>query len=440
MSIKDIRDLEYGKFDSEGNVKVNQRATNPNGNIVEVTTSGTKVEFSTDTPLGVGETFDSGVVYLNGFGFLSAELTADSDGFVEGIWYGDEAGTQILRTFTSPYISSNGLAFLSVPVLAEYFKLRFTNNSGVAQTFIRTRIKLTNESLSPQLLQVDQFLPTNAICSVTRSVLTGRNPEGIYTNVGTNEVGALNISSFLLDVAAGKYPSYASGTKFGRNSEIDTGTAPEDVWDGVGNYTGLPTTGTATTLSIFSSSALDTSAGTGARTVRISGLNASYEPISEIVTLNGTTPVITTNSYWRQSRAEVVTAGSTGFNQGAITSHWTGTPSQIFMNLPIGSNQTAIAADTVPAGKVRIILGMKVSMARSTGLAGSANVRFLTRELSGVFNAIRNTEITNSLAYNSELRAGILLPEKTDMKWQVYSVSDNKTIVTAEFEFIDIDM
>jgi hypothetical protein len=48
-------------------------------------------------------------------------------------------------------------------------------------------------------------------------------------------------------------------------------------------------------MTVSSSSASDTSAGTGARTVLITGLNANYAVISESVTMNGQTAVTTTN-------------------------------------------------------------------------------------------------------------------------------------------------
>lgn len=71
---------------------------------------------------------------------------------------------------------------------------------------------------------------------------------------------------------------------------------------------------------IVSSSANDSSAGTGARTVRISGLTTwGTAETSETVTLNGTTNVNTVSSYVIINRMLVLTSGSASINAGTIT-------------------------------------------------------------------------------------------------------------------------
>lgn len=74
----------------------------------------------------------------------------------------------------------------------------------------------------------------------------------------------------------------------------------------------------ATALTVSSLSALDTSLGTGARTIVIQGLDAQYQSISEVVVLNGLNPVYTTASFYRVNKVFVLTAGSTSRNQGRI--------------------------------------------------------------------------------------------------------------------------
>ena len=101
------------------------------------------------------------------------------------------------------------------------------------------------------------------------------------TQIGTSE-------PFELQVARGHIPGHYGLFKFGNNPSV--GDSLETIWAEGGLYSYLTA---ATVLKVSSSSTDDTSAGTGARTVELSGLDADYNEISELVTLNGQTPVNT---------------------------------------------------------------------------------------------------------------------------------------------------
>jgi len=138
-------------------------------------------------------------------------------------------------------------------------------------------------------------------------------PDGSATDVSL--AAPLPIRDFFLEVAKGNVTGHFIVNKFGRNSDIDT-AAEETIWANGGMYT-FPTA--AQTLDVVSSDANDTSAGTGARTVEIQGLDGSYDAVTETVTMTGTTPATTTATFLRVNRAMVKTAGSGGVNAGAIT-------------------------------------------------------------------------------------------------------------------------
>jgi len=62
----------------------------------------------------------------------------------------------------------------------------------------------------------------------------------------------------------------------------------------------------------------DVGGGTGARTVVINGIDASFNKISETIGLTGTTPVITTLQYLNINNFLVTVVGSGGSNAGTI--------------------------------------------------------------------------------------------------------------------------
>ena len=126
------------------------------------------------------------------------------------------------------------------------------------------------------------------------------------SRVGTTE-------PFYLQVARNQISFHKSNFKFGFNPDVDDSL--ETVWAQGGLYSYLAS---ASVLKVSSSSTSDTSAGTGARTVELFGLDANYDEISETITLNGQTAVNTTNEFLRINRMVVKSAGTGGQNAGVI--------------------------------------------------------------------------------------------------------------------------
>ena len=76
----------------------------------------------------------------------------------------------------------------------------------------------------------------------------------------------------------------------GFNDDVDTASVPEDIWPQGGQIV-FPSV--AAVVDIVSDSALDTAAGTGARSVLVSGVDNNLNIISETVILNGVVAVAT---------------------------------------------------------------------------------------------------------------------------------------------------
>jgi len=155
---------------------------------------------------------------------------------------------------------------------------------------------------------------------------------------------------FGLAVARGNMEGLAPVHKYGLNPDIDIANGFETLWNGGEAYTGFDATGEEI-VTVVSSSTADTSAGTGARDVTLFGLTVAGIEQSETVTMNGTTAVDSTLSYWRLDRVKCGAVGSGGVNAGNITVAQKVTTAVIFAVLPIGYGSTMLAAFTIPAGK-----------------------------------------------------------------------------------------
>jgi hypothetical protein len=106
-------------------------------------------------------------------------------------------------------------------------------------------------------------------------------------------------------------------------------------------------------MTLVSTSAQDSAAGTGIRTLRFNYLDADLNPQSEIVTLNGTTPVVTvaTNVRW-VGDLTALTSGSEKHAVGNITVTNSGTRYKL---LDLEARATRSTAFRVPAGKRLIV-------------------------------------------------------------------------------------
>jgi hypothetical protein len=106
--------------------------------------------------------------------------------------------------------------------------------------------------------------------------------------------------------------------------------------------------------SIKSSSANDTAAGTGARSVKITYFDASLNgPFTETITLNGTTAVNTVSTTMAFiEKMEVATVGSGGGNAGTLTlTTTTGGAGSTIGTVMAGDNRTFWTHHYVPVGK-----------------------------------------------------------------------------------------
>ena len=239
-----------------------------------------------------------------------------------------------------------------------------------------------------------------------------------------------NLPDFSMLASVGKIKGVTPLFKFGRNTDIDTGTAPEDIISGGGTKL-FPTTDS--TLSIVSTSANDTTAGTGINTIRIEGLDINFELISEDVVLNGLTPVITTGSYCRVHRMYGTLSGSLQAAGGVITvTHSAG----IITEIEVGNGQSQDCTYTVPSGYIFLIERLLASLERTASGAGS-ELHFEIKSFgSNTWRAQATLSIAAAGTSFMERSTDMWFPvqEKTDIRVRAIQVATNNTSIAASFE------
>ena len=240
------------------------------------------------------------------------------------------------------------------------------------------------------------------------------------------------------DIALGKVAGKKSINRFGRNPDVDTAAA-EDVWDGGGSYVFLAA---AAIMEVVSDNINDTNtAGTGARIIKICGLNSNWDEDEENFVMNGITVVQGTKQFLRVNKAVVLTSGSGETNIGNIIIRVTGGGTTQAMILA-GNGTTLMAIYTVPRAKTALILGGLMALNKGSVVGSSdreADVALKVRAFGGSFWNLIILGIGFGQPGKIETKIPYAIPEKSDIKVRVLSVSDNDTDITGGVEMLIVD-
>lgn len=157
------------------------------------------------------------------------------------------------------------------------------------------------------------------------------------------DIGQIN-SDFFLNVKRGLITGWTCGILKGYNDLFSSSEASLG-----GTTFQFPIA--AQSLEAVSNDAFDTSVGSGAQTIFVTGLDANFNAQTETVTMNGTTPVALVNSYIRILDIYVVNCGTyDGNNIGKIDIRITG-GGTVYNSIIAGFGESQNLMYTVPAGK-----------------------------------------------------------------------------------------
>jgi len=247
-----------------------------------------------------------------------------------------------------------------------------------------------------------------------------------------------------IEVALGNVAGRRNVQVGGRNPAV--GTSFEDIWDAGGVLT-YATAGEQ--WEIVSDSANDAAAGTGARTVLVNYLDDNYLEQTEIVTLNGTTPVsfVATDAF-RMQGASVLTWGTVdGTNLGNLTIRVVGgvgdatkTRCGILFDDDVAGDENGLnfAQDgryTVPAGKTLVSMSITTNVSKNHDVILRSQVRFFG---SDGFLSIGEMSNYQSAFFDDFSAAPITLPEKSDIRFRARS-NNTAVPVTVIFVFVLVD-
>ena len=244
-----------------------------------------------------------------------------------------------------------------------------------------------------------------------------------------------NSYDWAINLSAGNIDGVGYIEKFGRNDTMSGNM--ETIWDGSNLYTYLSS---ASSVYITSSDAADATSGTGARTIEVQGLDASYNVITEDVTVDDGA---STATFIRVFRARTKTTGSGGQAAGVISirSAASGAGTLLAQIQKVGTGggaslgQTFMALYTVPAGKTAYItqwiVGAGAQNADTTALLVARTFG------DGGFNS-KDIIISAGQQFAKDYKIPLQFTEKTDIEVRGFSSSSGNDC-SSTFNLILID-
>lgn len=177
------------------------------------------------------------------------------------------------------------------------------------------------------------------------------------------------LQDLYLEISKGRVPNHDRKTISAHHPSITT--TEQTVWAEGGDVP-LPQV-TATTMTVSSTSANDAfPSGSGMTLVFIEGIDGNNKDASEVIVLDGTTPVITGLTYRHINAMTMAGSGSTGFNEGIIY----------------------IGTGTVTAGKPNVVYNLILD----TDGASRAGFRLLSDEVYMIIIATNTSVNANKVA------------------------------------------
>lgn len=352
------------------------------------------------TALANGATFTGSAAYVGGYTGVAiavksdqrcvvyAEFSPDGENWDSSITYRVESGVNEVHRLT---------------VTRAYFRVRVTNDSGNAQTYLRAQCLAGD--FQPLSAPLNLPVQLDADAAVSRSF----SEEFTIARGGVSGMSIVN--------------------KFGRNTDVDTASVPEDVWNGGSTYAGFPT-GAPEEFQVFSASASDT----GILTITYLASSTATAYSTGTIQLNGTTPVNSGITGYRMHSARYASGSATGFNLGAITVRHRTTTANVFCAIPIGRSQTNCAAYTVPAGSTAYIRRLFCRVIGST--TGQVDGALWIRELNGSPRLRRPFTAGSTAPLEESPYGGLAVSEGSDIMVRISSASANNLDVVAGYDLV----
>jgi hypothetical protein len=224
-------------------------------------------------------------------------------------------------------------------------------------------------------------------------------------------------------------------SKFGYNQDVGVGTEVVASWGGT--FTPLTT---ATTLTISSTSTNDDEGGTGCNSIVVYGIDENRDAVTEVVTMDGTTDVITASQWLGINRVAMFLCGSGQVNDGTINVTATTGGSQM-AQMPAGGGVTQQCIFHIPRKAQFITEWLRLNAIKPSGQDPKITLKVwvfstINNGKQEVYRGDIDTRLTNDINEGPNLPFPIT---ESSVMWMEVTTDKASTIVNGRFSGILID-
>lgn len=364
----------------------------------------------TTTPLGADEVYTGKVYDVAQYATLTIFVDSDQDGTLSMQFSAD--GTNWDRRKVVPVDQNVGSGSVhTLETVSQYFRVVYTNGS-TAQTHFRL------QTLFHQY----------------RSGFLTSSPNEVISRI--NDAQLIRVSNWVpLDFSRSLYADAFAIRVSGSNSDVGTASFEDVASTGVINF---PTAAQTIRVAAGGNAADDNSAGAGARTVYVTGLDENYDPIADTLTLAGASAsASTTNTYIRVNSASVLTSGTYhGSNTGDINIAQT-TSGTVMATIPALLGRAQEARYTIRAGYTGYITraNIEIDSSKSAEVRGNAADGSITSAPFGGATMVGRVLAGTGLN-EFDLKTFPALPEKYDFWYEAKADSGGASQIVGTIDLI----
>lgn len=238
---------------------------------------------------------------------------------------------------------------------------------------------------------------------------------------------ALTAVEYTTMIGAGLISGHEMFRGFGERTAITNIATGNDLWQGTATAIPIPDQTIGEQMTVVSTSAADASAGTGIQTLDIHGLDITGNAQSEVVTLNGVTPVNTVRTNWRFIQSiHAETVGTGGVAAGTISIYKTGAATTVYNVLAPGGNMSLNSARMVPLNKVLYITNFSIMAADNTSVSVRcrATSTFEDTVTPGYFFLFKDVSILQNSTREKTFKVPLKFPALSIVKWTAYATTN----------------